>query len=355
MSVALEHPHAPTVRLDASELAAIYRRHHRMVRWLVRGRGIAEHAVDDVTQDVFVAIHRRWTAQTTGGQSDDLRRWIVGVTASVCHTHRRAHAREHQRRLQLLPPPSPPTPEDGLDARRALERLAVALAELAPAQRDVFVLVEIDGASVPQVAHALGIGLATAHSRLRLARARLLRAVGLDAAMIALARAADRDDPRQTRAVLARVGMALPWLGGRISLASMPVLGLGLGLVVAIAGSFASRGTPDAPPRAPTLVAPAPREIVPASAPALASIPPPPRTSSSPDPQRAAKRPQPSRPAAAPDDDDALAREAALLRAAAGRLDAGDRSGARDLLDEHARRFPSGSLGDERERLRAAL
>lgn len=60
-----------------------------------------------------------------------------------------------------------------------------------------------------------------------------------------------------------------------------------------------------------------------------------------------AKPPDPAPPSTP---DDTLKAETALVRAAATRLARGDARGALAILDEHARRFPSGMLAEERDR-----
>ena len=56
---------------------------------------------------------------------------------------------------------------------QARERLRCALAQVELHRRAVLILKDIDGQSIPEIAHALGIPLNTAYSRLRLARADL--------------------------------------------------------------------------------------------------------------------------------------------------------------------------------------
>jgi RNA polymerase sigma-70 factor (ECF subfamily) len=63
-----------------------------------------------------------------------------------------------------------PSPELALEQRQALAELDQVLATLSEEQRTVFVLYEIEGFSLPEIARSLAIPLGTATSRLRRAR-----------------------------------------------------------------------------------------------------------------------------------------------------------------------------------------
>lgn len=361
------------------DLGAIYRHHHRLVRWMVCGAGVPEHAVDDVTQDVFVAIHRR-RAQAP---RSELRRWIVGVTRSVCHSYRRGSARRQHRLSRTIEAEPLPLPDDLLDGRAALHRLRRALGSLAEPQREVFVLMELEGLSAPEVAAALGANLSTVYSRLRLARQRVWAEVATPEAVVARARDAgspDRAQARQSWAlVAARVGLeagtvapaaaatstVTGWAGGLAIGACLGAAALG-GLFVARAPASVRDHHEVASSTQAQRAAPTPR----AAGPAVGTVPArPPRASPAeavspsasvtdidrsalprgPDAAPVGPRSQPRAPAST------LADETDLLRRAAGELDAADFDESARLLDVHARRFADGVLAEERRRLLAEL
>lgn len=85
-----------------------------------------------------------------------------------------------------------------------------------------------------------------------------------------------------------------------------------------------------------------------AEVPAPVVVPePPPREVAA--PTRAASPPRPiAAPTPSTDDDDALARESALIGPARAAVKTGDRAAARAALDRHAREFPHGMLARER-------
>lgn len=335
---------------------------------MVRSAGVPEHAVDDVTQDVFVTIHRR----RVQAPDTELRRWVVGVTRSVCHSYRRGSARRRDRLARALEPEPSPPPDDLLDGRTALRRLRGVLDGLAEPQRDVFVMMELEGLSAPETAQALGANLSTVYSRLRLARQRVWAELAPAPEVVASARKAGRPDRAQAQRswvlVAARLGV-----GGTAVSASTAVgtatgkagaLALGACLGVALLGGVAlvrsgmhgSRSAAtvavegprpidaSAPPAA-VVEAEAEREDAPAPATvAVDRAAPPSAREASPD-RRAPRRAPAS----------TLADEAELLRRAAKGLDAADLDEAARLLDAHARRFADGVLADERRRLLAEL
>lgn len=79
--------------------------------------------------------------------------------------------------VQSEPARTAPGPDALLDARESAHVVTEALRHLEPAQREVFILVELEELPVTEVAVALRIPVNTAYSRLRLARAQFKHAV----------------------------------------------------------------------------------------------------------------------------------------------------------------------------------
>jgi hypothetical protein len=264
-----------------------------------------------------------------------------------------------------------------------LVRWIVRAAGIPEAQREAFVHIELGGLTAPEAAAVLGAKIATVTSRLRLARRRVGAALGLDAR--AMARDAAPSDTAQTRrawgVIAARIAVepvipAAAAVGGGGWLAGGAV---GAAIGAALVGVFVMTRPPDGtrPPRfqgAPADTAVDPVMVVDDPRPPAVAIdhdPPPADVravapASPPAPARP-RRPIPTRavaprvdPTRAPTADspvpaDALAAEAKLLRRAAQEIDAGRDDLAARTLQDHAQRFPSGQLVDERERLRALL
>ncbi len=162
--------HEPTFRL-------LYERHFDHVWHTLRRFGVAERELEDAAHDVFVVVHRKL------GEFDarrSARAWLSGIAWRVAaDTRRRAHHRREQldaragvdRRDRL------PAPDEVVAAREARLLVEQALATIDLDQRAVLMLCDIDGASGPEAAEALGVPLNTVYSRLRTARARFGAAV----------------------------------------------------------------------------------------------------------------------------------------------------------------------------------
>lgn len=376
---------------DDFDLESLYRDHHRLVAWLVRS-SVPESAVDDVIQEAFVAMYRR-RAQAP---ADEVRKWIVGVTRSVCHSHRRGTARRLARLDAVQPPAPAPAAETVLDDRAVLRRVHDVLLQIDPAQREVFALIELEGLSAPEAAELTGEPLNTVYSRLRLARRKVASAVDAPQRVVADARRTgpqSRRDARQTWAAIAiKVGLGAPVATTATALGGASSLGwlwttVAVGAVSGAVVLATTLGRPDPEPSSPwkdrgaaarvpaSHGAPRPDDAALSSANADAADPEeePPVVVPPPEPSRAAAantRPAPSAPVPppaaaraktpAPDSDPApappittstLAAEAELLTKATRHLDARQISQAQAALAEHARRFPDGELRDERARL----
>lgn len=156
-------------------LQEVYARYSGFVWRTVRRMGIPEAAVEDVMHEVFLVVHRRL------GEFDGrvaMTTWLYQQTRGVVSNHRRRHRRE-QRRLALVDPKPAPAPDPEAETRRgqAADFVRAFLEELDEDKREVFVLAELEGLPVPEVAQVTGLKLNTAYSRLRLARERFQRAV----------------------------------------------------------------------------------------------------------------------------------------------------------------------------------
>lgn len=134
----------------------------------LRRLGVSSAHLDDAAQDVFVVVHRRLS--DFEGRSS-LRTWVAGIAVRVASEYRR-HARPHvdvdELDSELVDPA--PGPLDQYSRAQAQALVRQLLRSLGAEQREVFVLTELEGMSVPEVAEAVGIKLNTAYSRLRLAR-----------------------------------------------------------------------------------------------------------------------------------------------------------------------------------------
>lgn len=182
-----EHDRAPTEAARpssaadkaraAAEVDRIFREEGAFVWRALRRLGVAPGDVDDACQEVFVVVYRRLDEWEGRGQ---LRSWLYGITIRVAAAHRRkAHHRNEIPTEAPVGPDeaSPTTPEGEAADREALALLDRALDELDDDRRAVFVLYEVEGLEMPEIAEAVGCPLQTAYSRLHSARKDVERAM----------------------------------------------------------------------------------------------------------------------------------------------------------------------------------
>lgn len=165
----------PVTREPTADFATVYEDLFSFVWRTARRMGVADSALDDVCQDVFVVVHRR--LPEFRGQST-LKTWVFGILMNVVQVHRRTVQRKsprHASRETGIDPDSladerykqPDQRAASAEAARVAHEL---LAELADDQRAVFILAEIEEMPVTEVAHAVGANLNTVYARLRAAR-----------------------------------------------------------------------------------------------------------------------------------------------------------------------------------------
>ena len=160
---------------SSHELWLRARREIDWVRQQLSRLGVREADLDDITQDVLVAVHRR-------GEDYDgarpIRPWLFGFAYRMASDYRKHSTRRHPMLpLELEPRDEGPSTSEMLEAaaRRAL--VHEALARLDTAKRAIVTLVDLEERSVPEAAALLEIPLNTGYSRLRTARAALAEAV----------------------------------------------------------------------------------------------------------------------------------------------------------------------------------
>ena len=150
------------------DFRALFEGHFAYVWHTLRRLGVAERDLEDLAHDVFLEVYRtreRYEA------ARPLRAWLFGFAFRIAaHDRRRA-----RHRCETLEEPreradDAPTALDRVLASEALDVAHRALEALEIQRRAVFVMHEVDGFSIPEVAEALAIPLNTAYSRLRLAR-----------------------------------------------------------------------------------------------------------------------------------------------------------------------------------------
>lgn len=148
-----------------------YREHVGFVWRLARALGVEATHVDDIVHEAFMVVQRK-LGERDPGQA--IRPWLAGITRNLVLHHRRRLAREARRLEALAPPPDARGPDEALGLREAAGLLQRFVDGLAPHKREVFVLMEIEGFSAPEVARMLDAKLPTVYSRLHAAREELV-------------------------------------------------------------------------------------------------------------------------------------------------------------------------------------
>ena len=172
---------------------------------VLRRFNVRDADIEDVAQEVFLVVWRRWREYD---RSRPLRPWLAGIGYRVAYNHRTRFSREvPEPWLEETEDPEA-DPEKGradADMRDVLQR---ALSGVGEKQRSVVMLHDMDELPMREVAPLLGIPLHTAYSRLRVGRRQLLTALRR---IQARARRGDEIDlPGQLEAMLARARQPLP-------------------------------------------------------------------------------------------------------------------------------------------------
>jgi RNA polymerase sigma factor (sigma-70 family) len=163
------------VRGDQTALGELYGRYRaRLFRylWPLAHGDVA--LVEEVLQDTFLAV---WRAAATWRGEGQVATWLFRI-AQRCAGHAQRGPRQQaiarQIPLSALAEDAdvPMAPQDD----QALDRLALhdALARLAPKQREVVLLIFVQGFTAEEVAQILTVPLGTVKSRLHAARVALL-------------------------------------------------------------------------------------------------------------------------------------------------------------------------------------
>jgi RNA polymerase sigma-70 factor (ECF subfamily) len=144
---------------------------HRTVQKL----GVRGSDAEDLVQDVFVVMWRRWGDYQ---QDRPLRPWMVGIASHLACRHKQRRLRE----VFAAPPDAAddgPLAEERLASADTRTLVTQALAALPVKYRGPLVMHELDGLSVTEISRLLGVPLPTAYTRIR--RGRLAFAAQLSA------------------------------------------------------------------------------------------------------------------------------------------------------------------------------
>lgn len=171
-------------RGDARAFDRLYA-NHRAGLWRFIRRSVADNAATD---DVFQECWSRVIAHRTDYRPEArFATWLYRIAHNCCMDHWRRHGRRGARETAdedavaaaADDPAGGPLPEAIAD--ESGRRLAAALAQLPPEQREAFLLYVEGGMSVAEIGETTGVNAETAKSRLRYAVAKLKQTLGDEA------------------------------------------------------------------------------------------------------------------------------------------------------------------------------
>ena len=153
--------------LDAfqRELDYIYRTLRRL--------GTASADVEDLAQDVFLALRHSWPQYDS---SRPLRPYLFGIAFRISSAHQRKRRRQVAVGVIDVDDANPRA-DDMLQTKQARALVLAALERIPMPRRAVLVMRDLNDIPVEEVASTLAIPLFTAYSRLRKARRELEAAV----------------------------------------------------------------------------------------------------------------------------------------------------------------------------------
>jgi RNA polymerase sigma-70 factor (ECF subfamily) len=154
---------------------AILENHFDYVWYTLHRLGVRDADLKDQTQEVFLIVHQLLDDYDC---ARPIRPWLFGIAYRYAARYR---ALARNKREVFSDPSDAPAAEPPADEKVAAseERTLVlrAIEQIEFTRRAVFVMAEIDGWTMPEIADALAIPLNTAYSRLRLARRDFTRAI----------------------------------------------------------------------------------------------------------------------------------------------------------------------------------
>lgn len=145
--------------LGTADLALLYRTHHSWLHgWLSRRLGCRENAAD-LAQDTFVRLLK--SRQISPLREPRAYLSSIARGLMIDQFRRRALEKAYLESLASLPELEAPSEEQRLLILDTLERLDRALQRLKPRVRQAFLLAQLDGLTLTQVAQRLDVSRAT--------------------------------------------------------------------------------------------------------------------------------------------------------------------------------------------------
>ncbi len=160
----------------ALSLEKVFREHAPFVANTLRRFGVSPADLSDQLQDVFMIVHG---LRHDYDPARPIRPWLFGITYRVAARYRQKKGRSIVADSELDESARDPGPlaDASMESKEAQALVLEALERIDLSRRAVFIMADIDGEPITEIAATLQIPLNTAYSRLRLAREDFARAV----------------------------------------------------------------------------------------------------------------------------------------------------------------------------------
>ncbi|QDV08742.1 ECF RNA polymerase sigma factor SigE [Planctomycetes bacterium Poly30] len=168
---------ARRLRETGDDLGRWYAAVHPGVLRLCRGFLASRASAEDVAQDIMLKLH---DALSTWSPDRSFGAWSRAVVLNHCRNQMRADARrdEHERAAGAgWALEHAPSPEVAAENGELSSRIDAALQLLPPREREVFVLVDLEGLTSTDAASTLDVSASTVRASLSMARRRLREAL----------------------------------------------------------------------------------------------------------------------------------------------------------------------------------
>jgi RNA polymerase sigma-70 factor (ECF subfamily) len=175
-------------RGDRAAFRALFLAHRTQTSRLL-SRLVPHSEVEDVTQEVFLQVHRSLSAFR--GESR-FSTWLYRLTFNVARMHlRRQRARPKlnlagQDEAGQLEQAAPETPQHSAERHERLRALGRLLVRLSDKKREALILHDFQGVSAEEIAHTLEVPVMTVRTRVFYARRELYAALAEEPALAAL-------------------------------------------------------------------------------------------------------------------------------------------------------------------------
>ncbi|HEY5958016.1 MAG TPA: sigma-70 family RNA polymerase sigma factor [Polyangiaceae bacterium] len=157
------------------DFAAVFAEHLQYLWGSLRRLGIHERDLEDMAHEVFLRVYHQLPQRDP---EQAIRPWLFNVALGLAANYRRLA--RHRIDLNNEAPEAidqQPAADERLIARERRRLVQAALQQIPLEQRAILILHDMDETPIPEIALALGIGINTAYSRLRLGRDAFRRSI----------------------------------------------------------------------------------------------------------------------------------------------------------------------------------